>query len=370
MENLSKHMSDKWKVLYIHPYYLPYYDVYDSFLNSNSYFIGNIKLKDRLKQSIYVNTKYWPKRNLFQKIFVKIENLELLIKEFDFEFVITKEFFSPVSYKISKINKRAKFKHIIYCDETTKFNNSMWGLFPITRYYAKYNISQNNYYIASSRLVLNNLISMGIPRPNIILLHISIYPEKFRESQINENCQNILFIGNLEYNKGVITMLRAFNMVDKKDIKLHIAGRGALRDVVLQSAKENKNIVYHGYVSDDQKVDLLSKADIFLYPSEDITLPLNIKRWEEQGAVSALEAMASGVPVIGSDSGALPEILDKNIIIRQGDSSELAKKILSLCSNYTKRQEMHKHNRRRIYEEYNIHKNKIVFQDFLHSIEQ
>ena len=161
-------MSENKKLLYIHPYYLPYYDVYDVFLTSNSYFIGNVHLKDQIKHSTYVNTEYWPKGIQFQKIYTKIKNLNSLIQKFNIEFIITKEIFSPISYKISKINKQLKFTHIIYCDETTKFNNSLWGIFPFTRYYAKYNINHNNYYIASSRLVLNNLLEMGIPKSHIL----------------------------------------------------------------------------------------------------------------------------------------------------------------------------------------------------------
>ncbi|MGP6240453.1 glycosyltransferase family 4 protein [Cuniculiplasma sp. SKW4] len=362
-------MNDK-KLLYIQPYYLPYYDLYNSFcVNSYSYIIGNVYLKDQFKQFIYLDTKYWPKKVQFQKIYVKINGLYKVIKKMNFNFIITKEIFSPISYTISKINKRIKFKHIIYCDETTKFNNSLWGLFPITRYYAKYNVNSNNYYIASSKLILDNLLNMGIPRSHILLMHISIYPEKFKESKLNDECHNILFIGNLEKNKGIITIIRAFNMINKKNIKLHIAGRGTLKDFVLENATKNKNIIYHGYVTEPDKIKLLFQADMFLYPSEDIILPLNIKRWEEQGAVSALEAMAAGLPVIGSDSGALPEILGKNIIVRQGDFSELAKQILFLCSNHDIRKELHEYNMKRIKEEYNINKNKIILNNFLNNIE-
>lgn len=362
-------MNENKRLLYIHPYYLPYYDVYDSFANSNSYIVGNHYLKDRIKEFAYVNTKYWPESIQLQKIFIKIKNLMPLIRKLNFDFIITKEIFSPISYEISKINKQLMFKHIIYCDETTKMNSSLWGIFPFTRHYAKYNINfNNNYYIASSRLVLNNLLELGVPRQRILLMHIAIYSEKFKESQLNDICHNIVFIGNLEKNKGLITIIRAFNLINNRNIKLHIAGRGALQDLVVRAAAQNRNLVYHGFVTEQDKIELLSKADVFLYPSEDIIFPLNIRRWEEQGAVSALEAMASGIPVIGSDSGVLPEILDKNIIIKQGDPSELAKQIILLCSDYAKRKELHRHNIKRINEEYNINKNKIIFNDFIENI--
>ena len=362
-------MNNNKKLLYIQPYHLKYYDVYDSFsLSSDSYIIGNTQFKE-LKQFTYLNTEYWPKRAQFQRIYTKIKDLGKLIQNINFNFIITKEIFSPLSYKISKMNKQIQFKHIIYCDETTKIDNSLWGLFPITRHYAKYNVNCDNYYIASSKLSIDNLLDMDVQRSNILLMHISIYPEKFRESRLNDECCNILFIGNLEVNKGIITIIRAFNMISKKNIKLHIAGSGTLKAFVLDSVSKNRNIVYHGYVTEAYKIELLSKSDIFLYPSEDIMLPLNIRRWEEQGAVSALEGMASGLPVIGSNSGALPEILGKNVIINQGDYLELAKQILFLCSNYDIRKELHRYNIKRVNKEYNINKNKIILNGFLNDIE-
>lgn len=363
-------MNGKRKLLYIHPFYLPYYDFYDSFcLKSDSYVMGNINLKDKFNSFSYIDTKPWTNFVKIQKIFATVGSLKTIIKKMNFNFIITKEIFSPLSYKVSRINNYIKFKHIIYCDETTKFNNSLWGHFPITWYYAKYNLSHNNYYIASSKLILNNLLEFGIPKSNILLMRISVYPEKFKDSQLNEKCRNILFIGNLEKNKGIITLIRAFNLLYNKDIKLHIAGRGKFEEYVIESSKKNRNIVYHGYVTEEDKRALLSSADIFLYPSEDIIAAFKVKRWEEQGAVSALEAMASGVPVIGSDSGTLPEILGSNMTIEQGNYRELAKKILSLCSDYDLRREIHKENKEKIIQKYNINQNKIIFKNFLDNIE-
>jgi len=351
------------KLLYIYPEYLPYYD-HINILGSNKNIISYIN-KNKLENFNYINLTYDYNNIYYQKFFpMDKKQLSKLINNLNPDYIITKEIFSPLSYIITKINKN--YKHIIYCDETTYINKSLWGLFPISRYYAYYNIKNNKYYIASSELVFKRLVSLGIKSENILLINISVYPEKFKESKlINRDKFNLLFIGNLEKNKGIITIIKAFNIIKNRNIYLNIAGKGSLKDFVIKNSELNNNILYHGYINEEEKIKLLSESDVFLYPSEDILMPLNIKRWEEQGAVSALEAMASGLPVIGSDSGVLPEILGENLLIRQKDYLDLAKKIEFLYNNYDMRTKLHYYNIKRINENYNINKNQTKYCEFL-----
>ncbi len=359
------------KLIYIYPYNLPYYST-GNYLGSDnnfiSYIIANNKIINNFKEFERINAQYY-KINKIKNIFQYIKKLNDIINYLKPEYIVTKEIFSSLSYQASKINKK-RYAHIIIAEETTNINESLWGLFPISRYYSNYNVKINNYYIAASEKALKSLLLMGIQNEKTIILHDGICPERYIKSVIeNKDIFNLVFIGNLENNKGITTIIKAFNLLKNKNIMLHIAGKGNLKDFVLENSKKNKNIIYHGYISEEDKKKLLSYADIFLYPSEDIILPFKIKRWEEQGAISAVEAMASGVPVIGSDSGNLQEILGENLTIKQKDYIDLAKKIEFLINNYDLRKKLHDYNIKRVDKSFNINGNITRFHQFLNNID-
>jgi glycosyltransferase involved in cell wall biosynthesis len=58
------------------------------------------------------------------------------------------------------------------------------------------------------------------------------------------------------------------------------------------------------------------------------------RSWKEQFGHILIEAMASGVPVIGSNSGAIPEVIgDAGIVVPEGDATELRNAILRLVND-------------------------------------
>jgi N-acetyl-alpha-D-glucosaminyl L-malate synthase BshA len=82
----------------------------------------------------------------------------------------------------------------------------------------------------------------------------------------------------------------------------------------------------------DQIAPLLAAADLFLLPSQN-----------ESFGLSALEALASGVPVVGSDAGGLPEVVrdgDTGILCEVGDIPGMAAASLSILTDRKKWTEM------------------------------
>lgn len=108
--------------------------------------------------------------------------------------------------------------------------------------------------------------------------------------------KTILFIGRLEGRKGVKYLLRAFKLLAEhnNDVQLLIAGSGPdekkLRDFISEQAIPR--VTFLGFISDQDKVHHLHKADVFCSPAT---------RGESFGIV-LLEAMAAGCPVIAGDN--------------------------------------------------------------------
>lgn len=110
--------------------------------------------------------------------------------------------------------------------------------------------------------------------------------------------KTILYVGRLERRKGVNCLLEAYGLLSDKmpDVELIIAGDGPDREKLESAVREMElpHVSFLGYVSEAQKLDLLSKSDLFVAPA----------LYGESFGIVLLEAMASGlVTVAGNNPG-------------------------------------------------------------------
>jgi glycosyltransferase involved in cell wall biosynthesis len=112
----------------------------------------------------------------------------------------------------------------------------------------------------------------------------------------------LLFVGSLEPRKNLDHLLRVWNEIknDFKETGLIIVGVSGYVFRSLNLPHEVERVRFLGYVEDETLAGLYANATLFVLPSQD-----------EGFGLPALEAMASGTPVIVSDGGALPEIVDE-----------------------------------------------------------
>jgi glycosyltransferase involved in cell wall biosynthesis len=137
---------------------------------------------------------------------------------------------------------------------------------------------------------------------------------------------NILYVGQLEHHKGIKELFEAFEQVNDGDIELHIAGEGALMDYVCDRAKMDKRIRYHGFVSLKHLIKLLETSDMVVIPSI----------CYENSPTVIYESFLVGVPVIASNIGGIPELIEEGvtgILVEPGNPTDLARAITSIHEN-------------------------------------
>jgi glycosyltransferase involved in cell wall biosynthesis len=80
----------------------------------------------------------------------------------------------------------------------------------------------------------------------------------------------------------------------KSNTELHIVGTGELEDLVIEKSKSIENIIYHGFVSEEELPLIYRNCDIFVFPTYGIS-------HDEYFGLVVIEALASGDYVILSD---------------------------------------------------------------------
>jgi glycosyltransferase involved in cell wall biosynthesis len=200
-----------------------------------------------------------------------------------------------------------------------------------------------NMTVCPSTAAFQSCQEMGIPKVQMIPfygINVSSYSPSRRNRKALEPWLSVeeqdnkilLFLGRLAFEKRVDLLIEAFAKLKRTEPKLSliIAGDGPV-DAINQLkhlAQQVPNIHFTGFILGEMKANLLASCDIFCSPSP----------YETFGR-TVVEAMASGIPVVSVDSGAVSEYLLDGVngyLVPPNDVEELANCIhKALSSNNT-----------------------------------
>jgi glycosyltransferase involved in cell wall biosynthesis len=137
----------------------------------------------------------------------------------------------------------------------------------------------------------------------------------------------LLFVGRLNARKNIENLVASFDFIHDKNICLVIAGekdgKAAQLDHLIHEEGVGRRIVFTGPVSNDELSIIYALSKIFCFPS-----------YAEGMGLSPLEAMASGIPVIVSNTTSMPEVCGKAALYADPSSpKEIAQKINQLLED-------------------------------------
>lgn len=149
---------------------------------------------------------------------------------------------------------------------------------------------------------------------------------------------NILFVGRIEKRKGLIYLLKAYRILEKKfsNLRLIIVGKGPLKEDCDKYVKENnlKEVYFEGEKIGKELSSYYASCDIFCSPAI----------FGESFGLVLLEAMACGKPVVAFANQGYREFLGgkkgEEFLVKPRDYKTLAKKIEILIKNEGLRKEM------------------------------
>lgn len=156
---------------------------------------------------------------------------------------------------------------------------------------------------------------------------------------------SVTYIGRLVPEKALDVLLHAFATLPPQT-RLRLIGDGPLRDELTAQASGlgiAERVEFTGAIPYAQVRDALVRSSVVVLPSRRTQI------WAEQFGRVLVEAMACGVPVVGSSSGAIPEVVgDGGLIFPEDDAPALAAALLRLLESPSLWQELGENGIRRV----------------------
>jgi len=239
--------------------------------------------------------------------------------------------------KYLKIRDRISTIHTLYCPIK---ENKLYRLF------SKLCLSNLDLIIALSGNVKRSLEGI-IPESKIKIIpplidlprFIQVSKERTKRMKVHRtHTPHILYIGNLSKTKGLHVLLRALKIVKDNfpNVKLLLGLDIPLERFKCENFEMKKDINVLGLADNVVPLGIIKNLPEIMARSELFVAPFLSTQGPADYPLSILEAMASGLPVVATDVGGIPEIVKhgyNGILVKPNDPLELAEAINYLLEN-------------------------------------
>ena len=248
-----------------------------------------------------------------------------------------------ILYSKGEICERCKRYRYYMCTlrKCTKNSRSASFINTIEMYFHKFlKIYENNVdvFVAPSNFLRDKILEWGILKPEQIVtiphfIDLSRYAlNRQIETEAKSN-QYFLYFGRFSKEKGLTDLISAMNYVKKG--RLLFAGEGPEEKKLKEQVRQRdlSNVEFLGHLDQKELIQVIAKSLFTILPSVVY----------ESFGLTILESYALGKPVIGSDSGAIPELIEDQktgLIFQAGNSRDLVEKINFMMKNKDKVLEM------------------------------
>ena len=249
-------------------------------------------------------------------------------------------------------------KVVVTVSENIPFaNEGIWG----RKKFKKRALEEVDHFIAISQRAKEALILEGCPEEKITVIGHHVDTKKFspgfKLQASGFKPLNILFVGRMEWSKGVYEVIfSAKKLLTDPELKNYslnftLVGEGGEKKRIFDLEKRLgiEKWLVHKAVPYEKMPQEYQKADIFLAPS------LITRHWQEQFGMVLIEAMACGLPIVTTLSGAIEEVVGEAAVkVQPGDFFSLTRAIKNFILNPKARREYGKKARERAVKYFDI----------------
>jgi colanic acid/amylovoran biosynthesis glycosyltransferase len=185
------------------------------------------------------------------------------------------------------------------------------------------------------------------------VVHCGLSLGKYHYRPPKESVRRIFCAARLSAQKGHAFLIRAMKiLVDQgHELELRLAGDGPMKDQLTTLASElgiSERVRFLGFLTEDEVIRELQDSDLFVLPSFVEGLP-----------VSAMEAMAIGVPVIATNIAGTSELVEDGrtgLLVRPSDAQALALAVVRMIEDYDFRLRAAELGRKKVIDEFDLEK--------------
>jgi glycosyltransferase involved in cell wall biosynthesis len=214
-----------------------------------------------------------------------------------------------------------------------------------------YTLAKTDYAIAGNPSAVQVLRSKGFVKPIRVIPQFGVDPTFFQPDPTRHRDAKFVvgFAARLVPEKGAALLLTALKRL-QEDWELRIVGSGPELAKLESSARRlgiADRVHFLPWQPSAQMPDFFRALDVLVAPS------LSRPGWTEQFGRVLVEAMACGIPVIGSNCGEIPNVIgDAGLIFPEGDVDALALALRNLKEDQARRDDLSARGRARVLERF------------------
>jgi glycosyltransferase involved in cell wall biosynthesis len=280
--------------------------------------------------------------------------LDMHIRELRPDIIHVEQGVHALSYTQALLNKK------LYCPQA-KCLFFAWAIHrrvkPFWKLVERFNLRNSDYAIAGTQDVVEVLEQKRFSMPIKLLPQLGINPDLYSAREVSALKQELKlegfvvgYVGRFMEEKGLGVLIEAFSQLEGPRT-LVLVGGGEFKNTMVsltQSLNVDGMVRFVDVIPHEEVPQYMNCFDVMVLPSRTV-LPY----FKEQFGHVLIEAMACEVPVIGSDSGAIPQVIgDAGLVFHEDDGKELTERLQLLIDNPTLRAELALKGRQRVLERY------------------
>ncbi|MTK65005.1 MAG: glycosyltransferase family 4 protein [Methanobacterium sp.] len=205
-------------------------------------------------------------------------------------------------------------------------------------YVLKFLLRGSSNIITISNATYEACLNIGLSESKLDIIPFGVDTSFYKPLSVikDEESFQILSVGYLIERKGFIYLISSIKEVLKehKNIKLKIVGSGPQEQQIkdhISKLKLEDHVEIHGNITDEELLNMYNSSNLFILPSI-----VDSQGNTEGLGVVLIEAMACGLPVIGSNIGGITDIIqdgENGLLVNQKDVFGLSKSIIKLIEN-------------------------------------
>lgn len=225
---------------------------------------------------------------------------------------------------------------VLHGSDVPGYQNHRFGLlYPLTRKWIR-SVWKNAAHVIAVSHSLKQLALASWPNGSIDAIPNGVDFSRFqslgkRARQVSSDWKNVVVIAQLIERKGIQHLLSALSRMQTSDLgnmRLNIYGTGPYESRLKSMTRELKLdtwVTFHGLAPYESIPDILADADLFVLPTLQEAMPLTL-----------MEAMASGCPIISTDAGGIPSIVEngkEGLLVPIANAEKLKDAVLELLNS-------------------------------------